>query len=90
MDRAYEQTMAFRVMRNKGHSKMKYLLITAAFSAAIAASGVAKADTINFSQFTGTLGSSITGTTEAGDAVTIAGPENFQLLVQGTSWGGEF
>ena len=68
---------------------MNYRLIIAAFIAAIAARGVAKADTIDFSQFTGTLGSSITGTTEGGDSVTITGP-GFQLLVQGTNWAGLF
>jgi hypothetical protein len=70
-----------------------------ALMVAVLGSGMAKADTINFTQFgpygaffpPETISSPLTGVTTGGVGVTITSPNGyFEVLQQGTNWAGNF
>jgi len=58
----------------------------------VVAASQAQADTIDFSQFSGTLGNAVVGTTMGSVSVTITAPNaaSFSLLIQDNSWAGDF
>ena len=73
---------------------MKKYLMVLALMAAVGGIGIAKANTVDFSQFGpgGTsLGPTITGFTTGGVGVTLTSPNGgFQVLYQDTGWNGTF
>jgi PEP-CTERM motif len=78
----------------KKDGTMKKSLIVFALMTAVAGSGVAKADSINFSQFGAngsTHASPLTGVTTGGVGVTLTSPNGtFVVLQEGSTWDGIF
>lgn len=72
---------------------LKHLLWATTILATMSGAGVAQADTINFSQFSGlgSLGSPLTGVTTGGVGVTLTSPnQTFSLLTESDTWHGIF